>query len=324
MTRLLVASTAEQGGLRLVDTTVTDLLAREHSSWVGARDSSIYVLAGSDEGRLLHLDRPTGALIAEYPVGEEPCHAAISPDGRMLVTADYTSGTLSVFARDLATGTLELTETIWLEGSGSGVVPDRQEAPHPHHVLFLSDTELLVNDLGSDAVVVFGRSNDRLTDIARTATPPGSGPRHSVLMGTTLVVSAELSNEVVAAPLADVRSGAANWSRQPASLRGASALHAQGTEVTYPGDVARWGSHVAVANRGAGTVGLLEVTADDAVVWNSEIDAGGEWPQHLAALVGGDLLVAQPRTDELVRVDPAGDIVERVAVPAPSWIVRDE
>jgi len=115
----------------------------------------------------------TPLLIIPNP-GADPCHVAVEPSGRYVVTADYSSGTVTVFSPD--------TESIryrW-EFSGSGPDTARQKAPHIHCVVFSPDGgHLFATDLGTDRIYVFNNQGPDAPVLSDTVTmEPGSGPRH--------------------------------------------------------------------------------------------------------------------------------------------------
>ncbi|SHI28996.1 lactonase family protein [Wenxinia saemankumensis] len=115
--------------------------------------------------------------------GWEGCHAAPSPDGRLVAVTSYggprvdgPDAGLAVF--DASTGVRQL-----FRHDGSGPNPDRQEAPHAHCAAWSPDGRVLyVCDLGIDRIVAYGVTDGALE--ARpdldTVLPPGTGPRHLV------------------------------------------------------------------------------------------------------------------------------------------------
>lgn len=137
---------------------------------------------------------PAGPGAVAYRLGEEgalellnsqatgdggAAHVAVHPSGRLLLTAQYGGGSTAVFPLDddgrLGPATLHEHE------GGSGVVKDRQEAPHPHWCGFSPDGRFaLVPDLGMDGIVIYAIDVDART-LARhgfAASVPGGGPRH--------------------------------------------------------------------------------------------------------------------------------------------------
>ncbi|MGC0418769.1 lactonase family protein [Embleya sp. AB8] len=202
--------------------------------------------------------------------GSIPCHLAVSPTSGHLVTANYGTGDLLVHRLDARGALAEVTEHLRLPGSGSRVHPERQDAPHPHQIVFASDDTLTVVDLGGDALSTYHLAAGRLHLRATHPVPPGTGPRH--LAGRWLI--AELEPAIWALP---------DLTRHPLAAPGLpSAI------VTAPD-----GAHVYAANRGPGTITTLATAAPHRM---SHLPVGGAAPQDLA-FVGDVLYVAVPDAD---------------------------
>ena len=226
--------------------------------------------------------------LGEITSGEDPCHLAVDPSGRLLVAANYGSSTLTLIAL-AEDGSFGAMASLVLEGQGPDA--ERQEAAHPHQVLF-HDGIMLVVDLGADLVRRFafdlGQSVDRmLTPIEPLAAPAGSGPRHGVFLPDgRLALSGELGSSLVVGAMARP----AVWESTASTLRRGAARSR--TPRNYPGDVQRSedGRFVYLANRGHDTIAAFDVTSA-APRLVAEVESGGAWPQHLLVL-GDRCLVA--------------------------------
>ena len=150
------------------------------------------------------IDRGSGKLSggqALFSGGADPCQIAIDQTGRALFVNNYTSGTLTTF---LIGDEGELTSTFTLHFSGHGPNAKRQEGSHPHCVLISPDNEfLLVNDLGTDRIIIFRYDHATAELTSNPAQPfyvaaPGSGPRHSLFhpTGKWLYCLNELSSTI--------------------------------------------------------------------------------------------------------------------------------
>ena len=282
-------------------------------------DGRVVTLGGQEQGHLRLLERQgeSYAVVAEVATGGgEPCHAALLPGGEHVALVNYfLDGSVAVVA--LAGGPdggPVLVQQIVLDEPGAGTVPDRQEAPHPHFVLVVDAETVLVSDLGCDRIRRFSWREGRLEQTGSCATPPGSGPRHLAIHGAALVASAELSNEVLAAPLADVLGGEAEWQALPASRSGLSSAREGTPPLTHPGEIVVSSTgRVYVANRGADTLGVLDLVGLATLAWSAELPAGGAWPQHV--MLQGDEAYVALRDANLV-VGPRAS----ASVPAPVWI----
>lgn len=229
--------------------------------------------------------RPTG--------GEHPCHLAVTRDGRHLVVANYSSGSVSVHPIGPDGRPGERTDQLDLDGHGPD--PERQKSAHAHMVLPDATGHVLIADLGSDRVwrARLDERSGRLTGLtAAIVTPPGTGPRHvCVTPDGALLLVGELSAE-----LSPHRDGRATGVQPSTGASGA----AHPSEIVVRPD----GRFVYVANRGPDTVAAFSWDGNDALRV-AEVPTGGAWPRHIA-LVGDLLYVANERSHSVthLRVDP--------------------
>ena len=86
---------------------------------------------------------------------------------------------------------------------GSGPNAERQEAPHPHAVVFdPAGRYIATADLGIDKVEIFELQDGKLAKVSEVAMEPGAGPRHVAFNpdGTLLYVISELNATIAALP----------------------------------------------------------------------------------------------------------------------------
>src|SRR5579862_252223 len=138
--------------------------------------------SGAGSASAFSVNSKTGALqfLNSVAAGGQPAHVAIHPSGKYLLTANYTGGTVAVFAIQ-SDGSLGNSPQITAHFGALGPNVGRQEAPHPHMMLPDSTGKyVLVNDLGLDATIVysFDTGAGKMTEVNRIAATPGSGPRH--------------------------------------------------------------------------------------------------------------------------------------------------
>jgi 6-phosphogluconolactonase (cycloisomerase 2 family) len=188
------------GSLREVDS-----LSLESPSWL-TRHPSLPVLYAANElstgGVTALAISPSGQLsvlgTAETG-GAHPCHLAVTPDGRFLLCANYTGGSVAVFALS-ASGEL-VSRTALVQHHGSGPVADRQEAAHVHMAVPSADGSVVsAVDLGTDEIRSYTlTSSGSLEPLAVSSLPPGTGPRQLVRRpGTDLAyVVGELAGTLV-------------------------------------------------------------------------------------------------------------------------------
>lgn len=278
--------------------------------------------AGSTRG-VVHAWRIEGGAansIGEVPSEGDPCHLAVDPEGRLLVAANYASSTLTLVALG-DDGSFGDEVSVSLEGQGPDA--ERQEAAHPHQILF-HDGLMLVVDLGADLVRRFAVDPAQplaIAPIEPLTAPAGSGPRHGVFLpGGRIALSGELASSLVVgavAPTPGWESAASTGLRGPAKSR---------TPRNYPGDVQRSvdGRFVYLANRGHDTVAAFDVTSK-APRLVAEIGSGGAWPQHL--LVHGDRCLVANWDQNAVTVlglteeGFAGPAEPLFDCPGPGWLL---
>lgn len=113
--------------------------------------------------------------------GPGPCHLAVDRDGKCVVVANYSGGSVAAVALqpDGRLGTLGTT----IQHVGSSVNPARQKAPHAHAVALSPDERfVLAADLGIDQVLVYRLDAAKAGLVSHQPAfaklPPGSGPRH--------------------------------------------------------------------------------------------------------------------------------------------------
>ncbi|WP_436772617.1 lactonase family protein [Yinghuangia sp. YIM S09857] len=241
--------------------------------------------------------------------GSAPCHVAVDPTGRYVLTANYGDGRVSVHPLD-AHGAAARHRAV-LDLHGDGPDRDRQAGPHAHQVTFDGDT-VLVCDLGSDRVWRHRLHADgTLAAEAPAVVPPGFGPRHLARSDPGRVwVVGELTPAVHAFPDGPVVD-----------------LATAGPTRNHPSAIvaAPDGRHLYVANRGPDTVTVLSV-ADGTAHVLAETPSGVTWPRD-AALIGDHLYIAGERSDTVtaLRRDPATGLlatpVEVLRTGSPTCVV---
>jgi 6-phosphogluconolactonase len=129
-------------------------------------------------------DPQTGELtfLNQQPSGGEgPCHLVVDRKGKSVFVAHYAGGSVSVLPIGEDGRLREPTDVVRHEGSG--VNPQRQEAPHPHSVnLDAANRFLFVPDLGLDKIMIYRvdltEGKLKANDEAWTRVGAGAGPRH--------------------------------------------------------------------------------------------------------------------------------------------------
>ena len=139
--------------------------------------------------------------------GADPCFVLLYDEGKYMMTADYSGGSVSAFPiENGAVG--DLCASLRFEGSGP--ITDRQESSHIHQLKVLPGQDskwILASDLGADVIrlikpeITGADSGAKLAleHVKDIPCPAGSGPRHMEFSqdGTVLYCIAELSGEVL-------------------------------------------------------------------------------------------------------------------------------
>ena len=152
------------------------------------------------------IDRTTGKLtfLNEVPSrGADPCYIIVDKEGKHVLVANYTGGNIAVFPV-LADGKLG-EASAFVQHTGHGADPKRQEAAHAHSIDLSTDEHLaFVDDLGLDELLVY-KYDAAKGSIAPNDPPfaklnPGIGPRHFALArsGKFAYVVAEMGSSVTA------------------------------------------------------------------------------------------------------------------------------
>jgi 6-phosphogluconolactonase (cycloisomerase 2 family) len=147
----------------------------------------MYVLSEEDRTGLVAsyaIDQLTGNLTLlnkQNILGDGPCYVSYHPPSKTVYTANYSSGSITVFKTN-ADGSLQpaLQHIVY---SGKSINPSRQEKPHAHCAVVSPDNQYLyVSDLGTDIINRHKiNSNGSIEEKAvQFKVEAGNGPRHIV------------------------------------------------------------------------------------------------------------------------------------------------
>src|SRR5580704_16151568 len=166
-------------------------------SWVALHPTGRFLYAVNEVGKYkgpnsggvsaFSVDHATGKLTFLNEVasrGADPCYIAVDKTGKYVLVANYTGGSVAAFPI-LADGKLGEASG-FVQHTGKGTNPERQEGPHAHSVDLSRDNRFaMVDDLGLDELLVykFDGVKGSLTpnDPPFTKVAAGSGPRHFAL-----------------------------------------------------------------------------------------------------------------------------------------------
>jgi len=152
------------------------------------------------------IDRATGKLTFLNEVasrGADPCYITVDQSGKYVLVANYTGGSIAAFpiSDDGKLG----EASAFIQHTGHGLNPKRQEAAHAHSIDLSPDERFaFVDDLGLDELLVY--KFDKSKGSLRPNNPPfakldgGAGPRHFALhpSGQFAYVISEMASTVTA------------------------------------------------------------------------------------------------------------------------------
>ena len=120
-------------------------------------------------------------LINSVPIGDGgAAHVSVDSEGKMLLTAQYGTGSTASFSLK-PDGSLGERTSLQKHEGGSRIVDRRQDSPHAHWCGFSPDERFaFVPDLGMDKVVIYkvDKANATISPHGFGQAPMGGGPRH--------------------------------------------------------------------------------------------------------------------------------------------------
>lgn len=206
--------------------------------------------------------------------GITPCHLTLSPCGKFLYTANYSSGNISEFRIDQ--GKL-ISPPRLIQHHGSSV-SKRQTAPHPHFTGFDPQSkELFVCDLGTDEVVIYTLTLTGAEPVSKLKLSPGAGPRHLAFApdGKTIYVANELDSTVTSF----IKTSSAWKKMKTLSSRPASPA----AKKNFPGaiKITSCGKYFFVTNRGDDTIAMFAALPDGDFKLCRHVSAQGAYPSDI-------------------------------------------
>ena len=278
--------------------------------------------------RAFTIDAESGALtlLNEQPSeGAAPCYVSTDRKGRVVLVANYVSGTLAVLPVG-DTGALARASQI-VQHIGSGPVTARQDRAHAHYIMpHASNRFVLAADLGVDRVLVYRFDDERGTlehvEGSDAVMPPGTGPRHLAFHPSLpLVFVAGELNSTVSALRFDPATGALS------PFQTLSTLPASWSGTNFPADihVSPTGRTLYISNRGHNSVAVFSIAADTGRLQQIQVmPTGGDWPRNFSLdPTGRWVLVANQRSGSVVVFERDGETgrltptSQRIDLPSP-------
>lgn len=290
-------------------------------SWVAVHPNGRFLYAvnevqnykGPNSGGVsaFSIDRATGKLtfLNEVPSrGADPCYISVDKTGKYVLVANYTGGSLAVFPV-LADGKLGEASS-FVQHSGHGTNPERQEGPHVHSVDLSADNRFaMVDDLGLDELLVYkfdsAKGSVAPNDPSFTKLSPGSGPRHFALRpdGKFAYVISEMGHTVTVFSN-DGASGKFQTVQTITTLpKGFTGRNDDAEIQVHPS-----GKFLYASNRGDDSIAIYAIDeAKGTLTQLAIVPTGGKEPRSFEIDPTGTLLfAANQKSDSIVvfRIDP--------------------
>jgi 6-phosphogluconolactonase len=277
------------------------------------------------------IDHATGKLTLLNQVatkGADPCYITVDKSGKNVLVANYTGGSVVVFPV-LEDGRLG-EASAFVQHTGRGTNPERQEGPHAHSVDLSTDNRFaIVDDLGLDEMLVYKFDSSK-GSLASNEPPfakadPGAGPRHFAFHPNGKF--AYVINEMGSSVSAFAYHGSAGSFRPLqtiSTLPKGFAAHNDDAEI----EVDASGKFLYASNRGHDSIAVFAIDADKGTLTLvQDVPTKGQTPRNFAIAPGGKILfAANEKSDNIVifgvdphsgRLTPTGkvlDVVEPVCV----------
>jgi 6-phosphogluconolactonase len=246
--------------------------------------------------------------------GGGPCHIVMSNDGKYLITANYSSGSVSVVRLGSSGIPEEVTDVIYYG--------DRS---HPHMTIYNPRLEIYyVSDLGLDRIhqlkldTAIGRLID--ADVSYIKSAKGSGPRHMAIdkSCTNLYVINELNSKIY---VFDILSDSAKMKQSVSTLPDGFSEQSFCADIHLSGN----GKRLYGSNRGHNSIITFKVGPGGRLSDPSFQDCGGNWPRNFAVSPSCKFFaVANQRSNEISVLSAdrkaAGDAVSKLPFNAPACV----
>jgi len=201
-------------------------------------------------------------LNQQSSMGQNPCHISLTTNNKFVLIANYSSGNAAVYPVS-SVGSL-LPASGFVQHTGIGVNPARQEAPHAHYITPSTNGKFAyIVDLGIDKIMIY-ELTAKGELISHKEQPylqmtPGAGPRHLVIHpnNNQMFIANELNSTVVACDY-DAKSGKLTITDTQSSLpEGFTGNNTTAAIRVHPN-----GKFVYCSNRGQNSIAVFAVEAN--------------------------------------------------------------
>lgn len=227
--------------------------------------------------------------------GAGPCFITVTD--KHVFTANYTSGSISVFGRK-RDGTLTQALKV-IQHAGKSINSERQNEPHVHQVLLTPDKKyLLANDLGTDKTTVYQyqpNSTNILTPYDTLSIKPGSGPRHSAFSkdGKRLYLLQEIDGTV---SVIGMKNGKLTLIQETSVVKNNKVV-IRAADIHLSPD----GQYLYASNRGtANDISCFSIAKNGKLTFLQQISTEGEGPRNFAITLNGQyVFVAHEQSNNI-------------------------
>jgi 6-phosphogluconolactonase len=235
-------------------------------------------------------------------LGKLPANITVSEDGKIVLIANYKSGSVAVFPVQEDGSLGNASDLIQHEGSGPN--RERQESAHAHFITFSPDGHFVfVVDLGIDKILSYhldaNSGNPKLTSQATAFnSKPGTGPRQMCFhpKGKYAYLIYELKS-VVAVLLYDSKKGSFTEIQNIATIPENYPFENKCGGIKISTD----GKHLYGSNRGHNSIVLFDIdTHNGKLSYVENVPSGGMWPREFTINLTGDrMLVANQHSNNI-------------------------
>lgn len=242
--------------------------------------------------------------------GADPCYITIDNEGKHVVTANYTGGSITIFETKDDGSLTAATDVVTF--SGKGMDSKRQNKPHLHCVQFSPDQKyLFADDLGTDKIHKFEVNQANPGKFLKVGTPSsfkikdGSGPRHLEFHpnGKYAYLITELSGDVVAFNYND---GNLN---EIQTIK-ADTLNAQGSADIH---ISPNGKFLYASNRLKGDgIAVFSINQTDGILTKVGYQETGIHPRNFVITPNGKYLLSASRDNNVIQIfeiDPTSGLL---------------
>lgn len=234
--------------------------------------------------------------------GDDPCY--IITNGKSVVTANYSGGSISIFPIAEDGSLLPASEVLKFEGSGAD--KERQANPHLHCVQITPDGNyLFADDLGTDQIYKYEINQNAdakaKEPFLKKGTPPaykvkpGSGPRHLTFSpdGNYAYLMNELSGTVIAFTYAEGRlNEIQSIAADTVDAKGSADIH-----------ISPDGKFLYASNRlKADGIAIFSINQENGVLTKVGYQLTGIHPRNFAITPNGKFLLVACRDSNVIQV----------------------